>query len=51
MNGYGSHTFKWVNEVGDRFWVKIHLKTDDGIKNLTVDEADIVRAKNPDHAT
>lgn len=51
MNGYSSHTFKWVNEVGDRFWVKIHLKTDDGIKNLTVDEADKIKSNNPDHAT
>eukprot|EP00335_Anophryoides_haemophila_P000233 CAMPEP_0204821436 /NCGR_PEP_ID=MMETSP1018-20131115/18847_1 /ASSEMBLY_ACC=CAM_ASM_000518 /TAXON_ID=46462 /ORGANISM="Anophryoides haemophila, Strain AH6" /LENGTH=40 /DNA_ID= /DNA_START= /DNA_END= /DNA_ORIENTATION= len=39
MNGYSSHTFKWVNEVEDQFWVKIHIKTDDGIKNMTEEEA------------
>ena len=22
MNGYGSHTYQWVNEAGERFWVK-----------------------------
>ena len=35
MNGYGSHTFKWVNEDGEAVWVKYHFKTEQGIKNLT----------------
>jgi len=25
MNGYGSHTFQWINAVGHRFWVKYHM--------------------------
>src|SRR5438132_451304 len=25
MNGYGSHTFKWVNEDGEAVWVKYHF--------------------------
>jgi hypothetical protein len=28
MNGYGSHTFKWVNKEGKAHWVKFHFKTD-----------------------
>ena len=36
MNGYGSHTFKFVNDKGEPFWVKYHFKTDQGIKNLMV---------------
>ncbi len=40
MNGYGSHTFKWYNEAGDYFWVKYHIKTDQGIQNLTREEAE-----------
>ena len=38
MNGYGSHTFKWVNAKGDEFLVKYHYKTDQGIKNFTAQE-------------
>jgi catalase len=51
MNGYGSHTFKWYNEEGEYFWVQYHFKTDQGIKNLTRQEAEIMRGKDPDHAT
>ena len=28
MNGYGSHTFKWVNAKGEAFYIKYHFKTD-----------------------
>ncbi len=51
MNGYGSHTFKWYNEKNEYFWVKYHFKTDQGIKNLTREVAEIMRGKDPDHAT
>src|SRR5690554_5019 len=39
MNGYGSHTFMWVNGGGERFWVKYHFKTDLGWESFTNDEA------------
>ena len=39
MNGFGSHTFMWVNAGGERFWIKYHFKTDQGIENFTDDEA------------
>jgi catalase len=51
MNGYSSHTYKWYNEKDEYFWVKYHFKTDQGIKNLTRQEAEIMCAKDPDHAT
>jgi len=51
MNGYSSHTFKWYNEKDEYFWVQYHFKTDQRIKNLTRQEADIMRGKDPDHAT
>ena len=51
MNGYSSHTYKWYNNKGEVFWVKYHLKTDQGIRNLTREEAEVTRAKDPDHAT
>ncbi|HJX76852.1 catalase [Glutamicibacter sp.] len=25
MNGYGSHTYMWVNAAGEKFWVKYHF--------------------------
>ncbi len=50
MNGYGSHTFSLWNENGKRFWVKFHFKTDQGIKNLSVEKAQEIASKNPDYA-
>ena len=35
MNGYSSHTYKWVNDLGEVHYVKYHFKTDSGVKNLT----------------
>ncbi len=49
MNGYGSHTFQWVNASGERHWVKFHFKTDQGIRCNTADEAARVAGENPEH--
>ena len=35
MHGFGSHTFSFINEAGERFWVKFHFRTQQGIENLT----------------
>ncbi|HAM36560.1 MAG TPA: catalase [Elusimicrobia bacterium] len=51
MNGFGSHTFMWYNARNDRFWVQYHLKTAQGISNLTREEACRIAGKDPDHAT
>jgi catalase len=51
MNGYGGHAFKWWNEKGELFWIKIHFKTVQGIQNLTRQEATKLAGENPDHAT
>ncbi|HWG64520.1 MAG TPA: catalase [Streptosporangiaceae bacterium] len=39
MNGYSSHTYMWINEQGQRFWVKYHFKTDQGIEFFTDEQA------------
>jgi len=39
VNGYGSHTYSFINESGERFWVKFHFKTKQGIECLTEAEA------------
>ena len=51
MNGYSSHTYMWYNDKDEYFWVKYHFKTDQGIKNLTRQEAEAMKGKDPDHAT
>ncbi len=49
MNGYSSHTYMWVNADGERFWVKYHFKTDQGIEFLTQSEADELAGKDGDY--
>lgn len=51
MNGYGGHAFKWWNDKGEFVWVKFHLKTVQGIQNLTRQEATQLAGENPDYAT
>jgi catalase len=46
MNGYGSHTYSMINAEGERVWVKFHLKTRQGIKNLTDQEAEALIGKD-----
>ncbi|XP_060620894.2 catalase-like [Anolis sagrei] len=49
MHGFGSNTFKLVNACGNAVYCKFHAKTDQGIKNLTVEEAEKLAAKDPDY--
>ena len=51
MNGYGSHTYSFINESKDRFWVKFHFKTVQGIRCMTQEEADGIAGKDPDYHT
>jgi len=45
MHGFSSHTFSFLNAKNQRFWVKFHLRTHQGIKNLTDQEAEAVIGK------
>ncbi|HNH83176.1 MAG TPA: catalase [Acidobacteriota bacterium] len=47
MDGFGSHTFQWLNAQGEAFWVKYHFKTDQGIKCLPSAEAARIAGENP----
>jgi len=51
MNGYGSHTFKWVNAEGEAVWVKYHFKTEQGVKNMSNEVAAKLAGENPDYHT
>ncbi len=46
MHGFGSHTFSLINAENERFWVKFHLRTQQGIRNLTDEEAEAVIGKD-----
>jgi len=46
INGYGSHTYSLINEKNERFWVKFHFKTAQGIETMTNKEAEVVIAKD-----
>jgi catalase len=49
MNGYSSHTYLWQNAGGEKFWVKYHFKTDQGIECFDFDSARAMTAEDPDH--
>jgi catalase len=49
MQGYGSHTYQWINAAGERFWVKYHFHTNQGVENLTGDEAERLAGENADY--
>ncbi len=46
MHGFGSHTYSLWNASGERFWVKFHFRTQQGIKNLTDAEAEALVGKD-----
>uniref|UniRef100_A0A914HW77 Catalase core domain-containing protein n=1 Tax=Globodera rostochiensis TaxID=31243 RepID=A0A914HW77_GLORO len=50
MNGYGSHTFKLVDNMGKAVYCKFHIKTRQGIKNLSAEKALQLSAEDPDYA-
>lgn len=50
MDGFGSHTFSLINAAGERVWVKWHLKTQQGIRNLPAAEAVRLAGADPDYA-
>lgn len=51
MHGFSSHTYMWYNAKGEHVWVKWHFVTDQGIKNLTNEEATRLAGEDPDYAT
>lgn len=51
MNAYSGNTFKWVKEDGSFNYVQIHIKTDQGNRTFTNEEARKMAADNPDWAT
>lgn len=50
MHGFGSHTFSFINTQNERFYVKFHFLTQQGIKNFTDAEAADMKSKDLDFA-
>lgn len=46
INGYGSHTYSFWNDAGERNWVKFHFKTQQGHEHYTNAEAETVVGKS-----
>ena len=46
MHGFGSHTYSFWNAAGERYWVKFHFRTQQGIKNLSDAEAEALVGKD-----
>jgi catalase len=51
MHGFSSHTFSLINAKNERFYVKWHFLTKQGIKNLSAEQADLIAGTDPDYAT
>jgi catalase len=48
MDGFGSHTYQWINAAGERFWVKYHFRTQQGNEILTQEQADQIAGEDAD---
>ena len=46
MHGFGSHTYSFINAANERFWVKFHFVSQQGIENLSDAEAAAVVAND-----
>ena len=49
MNGYGSHTYQWINAEGERFWVKYHFLSRQGVKAMSGEEAQQLAGSDADY--
>ncbi len=48
MHGFGSHTYSFLNADNERFYVKFHFRSQQGIKNITDAEAQVMVGKDRD---
>ncbi len=48
MHGFGSHTYSFINAQNERFWVKFHFLTQQGVENLTDAESEVLIGKDRD---
>lgn len=46
MHGFGSHTYSMINDANERVWVKFHFRTQQGVENLSDEDAASVVAND-----
>lgn len=46
MHGFGSHTYSFINNNNERFWVKFHFRCQQGIENLSDEQAEQLVGKD-----
>ena len=49
MNGYGSHTYMWINAAGEKCWVKYHFSSNQGVEGLSGAEANRIAGEDADY--
>ncbi|AWB90191.1 catalase [Salinibacterium hongtaonis] len=49
LNGYGSHTYQWINAEGERFWVQYHFKSRLGVELMEAAEAERIAGADADY--
>ena len=48
LNGYGSHTYQWINAAGERFWVQYHFHSRQGVERLDAADAEQLAGSDAD---
>jgi catalase len=48
VNGYGSHTYQWINAEGERFWVKYHFISRQGVHTITNEDGEKLAGADAD---
>ncbi|MDR5758762.1 catalase [Caballeronia sp. LZ035] len=49
LNGYSSHTYMWINSSGEKFWVKYHFLSNQGVACFTGEEGARMAGTDSDH--
>ncbi|MGV8896750.1 MAG: catalase [Rhodoglobus sp.] len=49
LNGYGSHTYQWINAAGERHWVQYHFKSRQGVERMSAEEGEKLAGSDADY--
>ncbi|GAA1991331.1 catalase [Isoptericola halotolerans] len=49
LNGYGSHTYQWINAAGERFWVQYHFISQQGVEHMSPADAERIAGEDADY--
>lgn len=49
QDGFGTHTYQWINASGARFWVKYHFVSEQGTAHLSGEDLDGIEGAEVDY--